>query len=398
MKIFLYHKNSIQIDQRFKLELMDCACRIFKIMRGNIISCELNRIESLKVGEKTFDYYCVVEDPTNDLSRYCESFNNELNTKLSKITGSYLMGNTLFTKEFDKKSFETLNIKNENTSYDGSDEYDYKARSLNYIPVDPSYSFDRVILDQDTLNAILEAINLLEYESKVFDEWGLRTIQPNPCSALSFFGPSGTGKTMAAEAVAEKLGKKILKASYADIESKYHGEGPKMVKAIFKAAQDNDAILFIDEADSLLSKRLTNVTQGSEQAINSMRSQLLICLEEFHGIVIFATNLVVNYDKAFLTRLVSIEFKKPNAEQREKIWNVHIYPVNSNGLKIPLGKDVSTKALAEKYEFTGREIRKAVISACVNAAMNNREVVSQSDFVAASEKILKENSALSSQS
>ncbi len=66
---------------------------------------------------------------------------------------------------------------------------------------------------------------------------------------------------------------------------------------------------FFDEADSLLSKRLTSVSQGSEQAINSMRSQLLICLEEFRGIVIFATNLVINYDQAFLTRLISVEFK-----------------------------------------------------------------------------------------
>ena len=202
---------------------------------------------------------------------------------------------------------------------------------------------------------------------------------------------------MAAEAIAHKLGKKILKASYADIESKYHGEGPKMVKAIFKAAQDNDAVLFIDEADSLLSKRLTNVTQGSEQAINSMRSQLLICLEEFHGIVIFATNLVVNYDKAFLTRLISIEFKKPDVEARQKIWEVHIRPINGNKLNIPLSEDVSTQELAAKYEFTGREIRKAVISACVHAATNNKNKVSQQDFLFACDNVIKEIESLNKQ-
>lgn len=196
---------------------------------------------------------------------------------------------------------------------------------------------------------------------------------------------------MAAEAIAHKLNKKILKVSYADIESKFHGEGPKMVKAIFLAAEKEEAVLFIDESDSLLSKRLTNVTQGSEQAINSMRSQLLICLEEFKGIVIFATNLVVNYDNAFLTRLISVEFVKPDKECREKIWNVHI---SGNGINIPLAEDVDVSELAEKYKFCGRDIRKAVISACVAVAMHNGDIVTQADFVKSCDKIKDEEERL----
>lgn len=97
-----------------------------------------------------------------------------------------------------------------------------------------------------------------------------------------------------------------------------------MVKAIFRAAERENAILFLDESDSLLSKRLTNVSDGSAQAINSMRSQLLICLENFTGIVIFATNLVVNYDKAFLSRLINVEFTYPTEEERVAIWNIHL--------------------------------------------------------------------------
>lgn len=269
-------------------------------------------------------------------------------------------------------------------------ELDYMERAKAYVPVDPAYSFDRVILPDDVLEKIESAINILRYEKKVFQEWGLYEIQPNPSSALSFFGPSGTGKTMAAEAIAEKLGKKILKVSYADVESKYHGEGPKMVKAIFLAAEKEDAVLFFDEADSLLSKRLTNVSQGSEQAINSMRSQLLICLEEFKGVVIFATNLVVNYDNAFLTRLISVEFKNPDVATRKRIWDVHVKSSVNKKLNIPLSEDVDTGELAEKYEFAGREIRNAVISACVNVAMNEREIVRQEDFITACNKIVEE--------
>ena len=273
------------------------------------------------------------------------------------------------------------------------DEFNYEEKAKQYISVDPLYSFERVILPVDVLEKINDALGILECENKVFKEWGLYEIQPHPSSSLSFYGAPGTGKTMAAEAIAHKLGKKILKVSYADVESKYHGEGPKMVKAIFLAAAKADAVLFFDEADSLLSKRLTSVTQGSEQAINSMRSQLLICLEEFRGIVIFATNLVVNYDQAFLTRLISIEFKKPDVETRELIWSVHTKAPNDgkeHQLNIPLADNVDISILAEKYEFVGREIRNAVVNACVTAALNHREIVLQEDFVKACEKIVKE--------
>ena len=273
------------------------------------------------------------------------------------------------------------------------DEFNYEEKAKQYISVDPLYSFERVILPVDVLEKINDALGILECENKVFKEWGLYEIQPHPSSSMSFYGAPGTGKTMAAEAIAHKLGKKILKVSYADVESKYHGEGPKMVKAIFLAAAKADAVLFFDEADSLLSKRLTSVTQGSEQAINSMRSQLLICLEEFRGIVIFATNLVVNYDQAFLTRLISIEFKKPDVETRELIWSVHTKAPNDgkeHQLNIPLADNVDIRILAEKYEFVGREIRNAVVNACVTAALNHREIVLQEDFVKACEKIVKE--------
>ena len=156
-----------------------------------------------------------------------------------------------------------------------------------------------------------------------------------------------------------------------------------MVKAIFRAAERDDAILFLDEADSLLSKRLTNVSDGSAQAINSMRSQLLICLEQFRGIVIFATNLVVNYDKAFLSCLINIEFTIPDKEARKAIWYQHLY---GKGLNIPLSDDVNLDELAEKYVFCGREIKNSVKDACVTAAINKKEIVCQQDLLNASEK------------
>lgn len=262
----------------------------------------------------------------------------------------------------------------------GTDEFDYEKLSYNYTAEAPRYTFDQVILPQNVLEQIERAIGVLQVEHKVFDEWGLRSIIPTASSALSFYGPPGTGKSMAAEAIAARLGKKILSATYADIESKFHGEGPKMVKAIFMAAERDDAVLFLDESDSLLSKRLTNVSDGSAQAINSMRSQLLISLERFKGIVIFATNLVVNYDKAFLSRLINIEFTMPTAEERKKIWWQHL---RTDTVHVPLAWDADISALSETYEFCGREIKSAVKSACIAAALDNRDEVTQADLIRA---------------
>lgn len=276
------------------------------------------------------------------------------------------------------------------------DNMDYRTRAKQYQAADPKYSFDRLIIPEETLDQIEKALGRIVYEREVFEEWGLYEIMPSPVSALSFFGDPGTGKSMAADAIAQKLGKKIIRASYADIENKYVGEGPKNVSAIFLAAEEQDAVLFIDEADSLLSKRMVNVSDPSGQAMNSMRSQLLICLEKFHGIVIFATNLAVNYDRAFVSRLINIEFKLPDAQMREKIWRAHLYPTEESKqkdihLNIPLASDVDLKLIADKYVLCGRDIRNAVVEACVSARMKGAKEVDMSCLTAAADMVEKRN-------
>lgn len=102
-----------------------------------------------------------------------------------------------------------------------------------------------------------------------------------------------------------------------------------------------------------------------------------------------------------MTRLISIEFKNPDEETRKKIWDIHIKAPNDgkvHKLNIPLADDVNTSDLASKYSFAGREIRNAVISACVAAAMNGNEVVCQQDFITACENIAKEKESISNAS
>ena len=243
----------------------------------------------------------------------------------------------------------------------GNEEDTLPAKTL--PAVEPKYKFEQLVLSEEILNDIRHKISLFQLRNLVFEEWGLKTIEPYPRSALNFYGPPGTGKTMAAHAIAQFLGKKIILATYAEIESKYHGDGPKNVKAVFQNAEEANAVLFIDEADSLLSQRLSNVTQGSEQAINSMRSQLLICLEKFSGLVIFSTNFVENYDKAFETRVSNIKFEMPDTDSRRKIWQQHL------PAQLPLQNDVNLQVLAEEIDdICGRDIKNAVIDAALKVA------------------------------
>jgi ATP-dependent 26S proteasome regulatory subunit len=170
-------------------------------------------------------------------------------------------------------------------------------------------------------------------------------------------------------------------ASYAQIESKYVGDGSKNVEAVFFAAERDGAILFIDEADSLLSRRLLDVTQGAEQAINSMRSQLLICLENYRGVVIFSTNLVENYDRAFDTRMRHILFPMPDEEARRQIWANHL------PRELPLGNDVAIEALARINDVCGRDIKNAVIDAALRAARSGAEEITLEDLNKAVQQI-----------
>ncbi|GHV79256.1 hypothetical protein AGMMS49944_10470 [Spirochaetia bacterium] len=266
-------------------------------------------------------------------------------------------GTTIQEQKAEKKSPDT-------SAKPAAKEAENKEENTTITLQDPQFSFDQLVLEDKIIDELQYSIKFEMVRDLVYETWGLKKIEPSPKLALNFHGDSGTGKTMAAHALAKVMGKKIILASYAEIESKYHGDGPKNVKKLFQFAIDNDAVLFIDEADSLLSKRLTNVTQGSEQAINSMRSQLLIEIEKFSGIVIFATNLAENYDGAFKTRIRSIKFKKPDKELRHKLWEKMLLET------LPLSIDVDVEKLSEIEDICGRDIKNAIVKAAIVTAIN----------------------------
>lgn len=146
-------------------------------------------------------------------------------------------------------------------------------------------------------------------------DWGFAAVDPaGKGVVLNFFGPPGTGKTLTAEALAGSLSKPLMFMSIADLESKFMGDTSKNIAQVFKTATAEGAVLFFDEADTLLGKRLSSVTQGIDNEVNAMRSTLLIELEKHEGVVIFATNFAKNYDSAFVSRISQhIQFALPGA-------------------------------------------------------------------------------------
>ncbi len=171
---------------------------------------------------------------------------------------------------------------------------------------------------------------------------------------------------MCAHAIAHSLGKQLLALNYSEIESKFVGEAAKNLQHAFETAKDCDAVLFFDEADSFLGKRIENVTQGAEQALNSLRSQMLIQLEQFPGVVLFATNLVTNFDHAFESRILKhIQFELPNQEARVAI----IRKMLPSKLPMePLTDDQLMEASNLIDGFSGREIKTAILELLLSKA------------------------------
>lgn len=193
----------------------------------------------------------------------------------------------------------------------------------------------------------------------------------NRAVILNFYGKPGTGKSMAAEAIAQELGKKVYRISYSQLESKYVGETPKNIRKAFECAAKDGAVLVFDEADSFLGKRLSSVTQSADYGVNITRSVLLMELEKFTGVVVFTTNLISNYDEAFKRRiLVSVYFEMPDERARKKIWELHL------GGKIPLEPGVTADTLAARYDgISGADVKDMVFYAALRALEQGGETI-----------------------
>ena len=249
---------------------------------------------------------------------------------------------------------------------------------------EPRFELSQVVLNSAVKEKIKVAISAVKHRKFMSEEWGLSEhFGSNRAIILNFYGKPGTGKSMAAEAIAKELGKKVYHINYSDLESKYVGETPKNIKKAFERATKDDALLIFDEADSFLGKRLTSVTASADYGVNITRSVLLMELEKFTGVVIFTTNLIKNYDEAFKRRiLLSVCFEMPDEESRKKIWELQL------GTKVPLAQSVKIDVLSKRYEqVSGADIRDMVFYAALDALEKDEAVIPIESFDRAYEVI-----------
>ena len=298
-----------------------------------------------------------------NIARAIDVFLNKRKAEMSEFIPSnlHVVFSILFSLKQSKKE-------NKNNDYGQSKQSELPY----YAPIRPRYNFEQIILPDTIRQQIKEAISIINNKKLIYNTWGFSEVDSIPKSILNFYGPPGTGKTMCAHAIADKLGKKLLALNYSEIESKFVGDAPKNLQRAFEIATEEDCVLFFDEADSFLGKRIQNVNQSADQALNSLRSQMLILLEEHSGVVIFATNLVSNFDKAFQSRILKhIKFDLPNEEARIAIIRKMIPS------KLPLAgplADSELKELGEMTEgFSGREIKNAILDILLAKASEDKE-------------------------
>jgi SpoVK/Ycf46/Vps4 family AAA+-type ATPase len=261
--------------------------------------------------------------------------------------------------------------------------------------ITPRRSFEDVVLPTTTMRSLNHALALVRKHDLIFHQWGLAERHSTGLGlAFHFAGPPGTGKTICAEALAYALNRKLLVARYAEMESRWVGQTARHVASVFRAADQQGAVLFFDEADAIAGRRFTSVSAGYEREANAIVDVLLHELEAFPGVVIFATNLAANIDPAFERRIrTHILFEMPNLEERERIWRVQLH-----ARKTPLADDVDFRALAEAYPRSGGDIKNAVLKAAQIATTepgpDSEKRIHQRHFVQGMEEVIAAESVM----
>jgi SpoVK/Ycf46/Vps4 family AAA+-type ATPase len=235
--------------------------------------------------------------------------------------------------------------------------------------IQPKYSWQDIVLPPDLFEQLQEIYSYIKQYYKVYSDWGFekKLTLGKGLNAL-FSGPSGTGKTMAAEIIAHELQLDLYKIDLSTVVSKYIGETEKNLSLIFKEGQASNAILFFDEADAIFGKR-SEVKDAHDRYANIEIAYLLQKMDEYDGMVILATNLRKNIDEAFSRRMhFTIEFPIPDENDRKRIWQ-NIFPAEA-----PLDKDIDFSFLARQFQITGGNIKNIALSAAFLAAQNGSEI------------------------
>ncbi len=231
------------------------------------------------------------------------------------------------------------------------------------------HTWDQLVLGETEKEMLRCACDQVRYKHIVYDRWGFdRRLAYGKGVSMLFAGPPGTGKTMAAQVVANDLGIEMYKVDLSQVVSKYIGETEKNLNEVFAEAKKSNVILFFDETDAILGKR-TEVKDSHDKNANLETAYLLQKMEEYDGITVMTTNYKENIDSAFFRRIsYVIHFSLPDAAARKSIWK-GIFPPET-----PLDGDIDFAYLSRQLEISGGSIKNIAVAAAFMAARGGEAV------------------------
>ena len=236
-------------------------------------------------------------------------------------------------------------------------------------------AWDDLVLDRATRQEIDDIVTWARNKELLMDKWQLQQ-RIKPGFRSLFYGPPGTGKTMTACLLGNKIGLPVFRIDLSKVISKYIGETEKNLAKLFDRAQQQDWILFFDEADALFGKR-TESQNSIDRAANQQVSYLLQRIEDYAGIAILATNMRSQLDEAFARRFQStIRFPIPDAELRLKLWQE-----NFTNKPFQLADEVDLVQLAQHHELTGGGIMNVLRYACLKAVERQPPTIYEGDLL-----------------
>lgn len=228
--------------------------------------------------------------------------------------------------------------------------------------ITPAITLADVVFTPRCAEQMKMLVGRVRHRGTVLDEWGMRPggARGRGVTAL-FAGPSGTGKTMSAEALAGELGVPLFFVDLASVVDKYIGETEKNLEDVFRTVENEDGVLLFDEADALFGKR-SDVSDARDRYANIEVAYLLQRIEAFDGLAILTTNLRANLDEAFQRRLdMIVDFPEPSSDARATLWQVALGQFAS-ALTDQDRADLAT------LDLSGGSIRSAVVTAAYLAA------------------------------
>ena len=255
------------------------------------------------------------------------------------------------------------------------------------------YEWDDLVLPAEVERHLREFADQVRLRWCVYDELGFgRLAHLGYGVAALFGGPSGTGKTMAAQVIARSLGLDLYRVDLAGVVNKYVGETEKRLREVFDACEHSGALLFFDEADALFGGRM-QVKDAHDRFANIETNYLLQRIETFDGVAILATNRRNEIDQAFVRRLrFVIDFLPPRRDERLALWRRALRP------KSPAGEDlldeIDWPLLAERLPMTGAEIKNTVLAAAFLAKAAGTRIGMSQILSAAGREVGKQNDKL----